>query len=83
MGPGHGSVAGRFKNYFDAGTRSGTFSLTFTATSPLSIIYSGTVSYTGGTGKFQHQRGSGTIKCTTADGGAHKSCTVTSTKMGA
>lgn len=78
-GPGHGTVAGSFKNYFDRGTRSGTFALTFAATSPTNIAYTGTVTYTGGTGRFKHLRGSGAIECTTTDGGAHKSCTVHST----
>jgi hypothetical protein len=78
-GPGHGTVTGSFKNYFDLGTRSGTFALTFAATSPTNITYTGTVTYTGGTGAFEHLKGSGTIQCTSTDGGAHKSCTVTST----
>ena len=29
-----------------------------------------------GTGAFSHIRGTGTIACTTTDGGAHKTCTV-------
>lgn len=81
-GPGHGTITGRFKNYFDRGTRSGTFELTFAATSPTNIAYTGTVTYTGGTGKFKHLRGSGTIQCATTDGGAHKACAVNSTITG-
>jgi len=82
-GPGHGTIAASFKNYFDRGTRSGTAALTYAATSPMNITYTGSVTYTGGTGKFKHLRGSGTIQCTSTDGGAHKSCTVTSTLAGA
>lgn len=81
-GPGHGTIAARFKNYFDRGTRSGTATLTFAATSPTNITYTGTVTFTGGTGRFKHLAGSGTIQCTSTDGGAHKSCTVTSTLAG-
>lgn len=49
------------------------------ATGATNITYSGTVTYTGGTGKFEDLTGSGTIQCTTTDAGAHKSCTVNST----
>ena len=81
-GPGRGSVAVRFKNYYNLGTTRGTVALTFTATSPTNISYSGTVKYTGGTGAFRRVRGKGTIACTTTDGGAHKTCTVKSTLTG-
>jgi len=77
--PGHGTVAVHFKNFFDRGTRSGTAALTFAATSPTNITYTGTVTFTGGTGKFKHLRGSGTIQCTSTDAGAHKTCTVNAT----
>ncbi len=80
--PGHGTIAGKFKNYFDRGTTKGTFALSFAATSPMNLAYTGTVTYTGGTGKFKHVKGSGTIQCTTSDGGAHKACTVTSVLTG-
>lgn len=82
-GPGHGTIAANFKNYFDRGTRSGTAALTFAAASPMNITYTGTVTFTGGTGKFKHLLGSGTIQCTSTDAGAHKSCTVASTLAGA
>ncbi len=81
-GPGQGSIAARFKNYYNLGTTSGRAALTFAATSPMNITYKGTVTYTGGTGKFRRVRGSGTIECTTTDGGAHKSCTVKSRLTG-
>jgi hypothetical protein len=75
-GPGHGTLAVRFKNYFDRGTRSGTAAMTFAATSPTNIAYTGDVTITGGTGAFKHLTASEKIQCTTTDGGAHKSCTV-------
>ncbi len=81
-GPGTGTVSAQFTNTYHRGTASGTATMTFTATSPTDITYSGTVTYTGGTRKFKHVQGGGTIACTSSDGGAHKSCTVTSTLTG-
>jgi hypothetical protein len=80
--PGHGTIAGKFKNYYNRGTAHGTFALTFAASSPGQIAYTGTVTYTGGSGRFKHVKGAGTIECTSADGGAHKSCTVNSRLTG-
>jgi hypothetical protein len=40
------------------------------------------VTYTGGTGAFTHVKGTGTVACTTTDGGAHKSCVVDSKLTG-
>jgi hypothetical protein len=77
-----GAANGTFKNYYNHGTASGTFELTITASSPTNLTYTGTVSYTGGTGKFKRVQGGGTIECTTTDGGAHKSCVVDSTLTG-
>ena len=79
---GQGTVTGTFKNYYDRGTASGTVALTFAASSPTDITYTGTVTYTGGTAKFKHVRGGGTVQCTTTDGGAHKACTVHSALTG-
>ena len=81
-GPGQGTIAARFKNYYNLGTASGRATMTFAATSPTNITYTGTVTYTGGTGRFRRIKGSGTIQCTTTDGGAHKSCTVKSRLTG-
>ena len=81
-GPGQGTIAARFKNYYNLGTVRGRAEMTFAATSPMNITYQGTLTYTGGTGKFRRVRGSGTIECTTTDGGAHKSCTVKSKLTG-
>jgi hypothetical protein len=80
--PGHGTIASRFKNYYDRGTTKGTAALTFAATSPTNITYTGTVTFTGGTGAFRRIKGKGTIQCTTTDGGAHKACTVNSKVTG-
>ena len=81
-GPGQGSIAATFKNYYNLGTARGRAQMTFAATSPANITYKGTVTYTGGTGKFRRARGSGTIECTSTDGGAHKSCSVNSRLTG-
>ena len=81
-GPGQGTVAGTFKNAYDRGTARGTVAMTFTATSPADITYTGTLKYTRGTGAFRRLKGTGTITCTTTDGGAHKACTVRSTLTG-
>lgn len=76
--PANGTIAVTFKNYYDRGTLSGKIAGTFTATSDTEIVYAGTVTFTGGTGKFKRVRGSGTIRCTTSDRGVHKACKVTS-----
>jgi hypothetical protein len=81
-GMGTGTIAATFTNAYHRGTTSGTAQLTFAATSPTNITYSGTVTYTGGTRKFKHVAGGGTIECTSTDGGAHKACTVNSTLTG-
>lgn len=81
-GPGTGTVAARFKNFYDRGTMRGTAAMTFAATAPGAITYTGTLTYTGGTGKFKHVRGTGTIRCTTTDSGARKSCSVASRLTG-
>lgn len=80
--PTSGNIAGRFKNYYNTGTLRGTVAMTFSATSPANVTYTGTVTYTNGTGAFSDVKGSGTITCTTTDGGAHKSCVVDSKLTG-
>jgi hypothetical protein len=80
--PGQGTIAVDFKNYYDRGTTSGSVVGTFSATSPTDIRYEGTVTYTGGTGKFRRIQGGGTIRCTSSDGGSHKSCRVDSKLTG-
>lgn len=80
--PGQGTIAATFKNAYNLGTVRGTAAMTFAATSPGNIAYAGTVRYTRGTGAYRKVRGTGTITCTTSDGGVHKSCTVTSKVTG-
>jgi len=77
-----GSATATFKNFYNRGTTRGTVALTITPSSTTNITYTGTVTYTGGTGKFKRLKGGGTIQCTTTDGGAHKSCTVNSKLTG-
>lgn len=77
-----GAATVTFKNFYNRGTTRGTVALTITPSSPTNITYTGTITYTGGTGKFKRLKGGGTIQCTTTDGGAHKSCTVNSTLTG-
>lgn len=77
--PTSGAVTAKFKNYFDTGTTNGTSKLTYAASAPGKVAYTGTVKYTGGTGAFKGAKGSGTIDCTSADAGLHKSCTVKTT----
>lgn len=77
-----GAAEGRFVNYYDRGTTRGTFRLAIVASSPTSLTYRGTVTYSAGTGKFKHIKGVGTIVCTSSDAGARKLCTVTTTLTG-
>jgi hypothetical protein len=77
-----GAATGTFKNYFSRGTTRGTVALTIIPTNPTNLTYTGTVTYTGGTGRFRHVAGGGTIQCTTTDAGAHKSCDVHTTLTG-
>ena len=60
-GPGQGTIVARFKNYYNLGTTRGRGTVTFTASSPTNITYTGTVRDTSGTGRFRHVKGSGTI----------------------
>ncbi len=77
-----GAANGNFKNYYNRGTTRGTFELTIVASGPMNFTYTGTVTYTGATGKFKRVKGGGTIVCTTTDGGLHKLCTVNTTVAG-
>jgi hypothetical protein len=72
-----GSVTGAVTDYFDKGTARGTFDLTYTATSPTALTYTGTFKITGGTGAFRKVRGTGALACSSADGGVHTTCTST------
>jgi len=83
-GPGvAGSATGTFKNYFNRGTTRGTVAVTVVANGgPMNLTFTGTVKYTGGTGRFKHVKGDGTIVCTSTDGGLHKSCKINTTLTG-
>ena len=61
-----GSFTGPFKMYFDRGSVSGTYTMSFVTTlSPTfqitNVDYEGTLTVTAGTGKNKHVRGTGTI----------------------
>jgi len=78
-----GAASGHFKNYFNHGTTRGTVVTSVVANGgPANLTFTGTVTYTGGTGKFRRVKGGGTIVCTSTDGGAHKSCTINTTLTG-
>ena len=73
-----GVFEGPFKMFFDTGTIKGTFKISFVTTlgppvapSPLptiaGVVYTGTVSVTGGTGAWRRIRGSGTVTGTSPD----------------
>jgi len=66
---------GRYTNWFDDGTVSGTFRLTGQYTSPTGATFKGTVTAAGGTGAFTSAKGTGTLTCRTANAGATFSCT--------
>ncbi len=80
--PTAGVTDGTFKNHYNRGTTKGTFQMNFAASSPTQITYTGTVRVRRGTGAFRRVRGAGTITCTTTDGGAHKTCNVSTTLRG-
>jgi hypothetical protein len=62
-----GMVSGPFKQFFDTGTISGTFKLTFTVSSPTSASYSGTARISRGTGGYEDVMGSAKIACNSQD----------------
>jgi hypothetical protein len=66
---------GAYKNWYDAGTTHGTFSLRGQYTSPTAATFKGTFTVTGGTGAFRATKGTGTLTCRTANAGATSTCT--------
>jgi len=66
---------GSYKNWFDAGTVYGSFSLRGRYTSPAAATFRGTFTITGGTGAFRGAKAEGTLTCSTANGGATSTCT--------
>ena len=66
---------GAYKNWFDAGTTQGTFSLSGQFTSPAAATFEGTFTVTGGTGAFKATKGTGTLTCSTTNADATSTCT--------
>ena len=69
-----GSVTGPYKEYFDTGTISGTYTLSITVTGKTSVTFKGTGTVKGGTGAFSHAAGSTAFNCSSTDG-VHTNCT--------
>jgi hypothetical protein len=69
-------VTGPFKQFFDAGTIHGTVKFTAGATSDGGVTYNGAAKISGGSGAYDDVRGSARLKCRSADGGTHTTCTV-------
>jgi hypothetical protein len=70
-----GTATGRFQQFFDTGRIQGTFTWTFNADATGVVTSSGSVRISGGTDTYQHVRGSGTVACSSQDGGRHTTCT--------
>ncbi len=66
--PTAGSVTGTFKQYYDRGTVSGTFSVAPTG----AVTYAGNGTLDSGTGAYRGARGTITrLSCSSPDGGTH------------
>jgi hypothetical protein len=74
-----GKVRGRFVQYFETGTIRGTFKLTFQATSATTLTFTGTATVTGGTGAYDHARGSAKVTCDSREGITYNDCTAITT----
>ena len=61
---------GSYKNWFDAGTVHGTFSLRGQFTSPTAARFKGTFTITGGTAAFKGTKAQGTLTCSSTNAGA-------------
>ena len=73
-----GSVAGRFKQYFDKGTVRGTFALTFGPDATGAVKFTGTARIASGTGAYARTRGTAAIACEPRDPATHlMQCTET------
>lgn len=71
-------VSGSFKNFFNAGTNSGTLKLSGSV-GPGALKVKGSVTVTGGTGAYKHIKGSGPVSCTTTNAGKTFDCIVKGT----
>lgn len=79
--PGVITSTGTFTNYGARGTTYGSSSLRG-GVSGTKITLRGTLKVLGGTGAYSHVRGTGSIKCTTADAGKTYSCKVSAALTG-
>ena len=66
---------GSFKNWFDAGTVQGTYSLRGQYTSPTAATFNGTFTITTGTGAYKGTKATGALTCSTTNAGATSTCT--------
>lgn len=73
-----GSVAGRYKQFFDKGTIRGTFALTFGPDAAGNVEFTGTAKIAAGTGAYARTRGTAAIACEPRDPATHiMQCTET------
>ena len=66
---------GTYKNWFDAGTLYGTYSLRGQYTSATAATFKGTFTISGGTGAYQGAKATGLLTCGTTNAGATSTCT--------
>jgi hypothetical protein len=63
-----GHFTGPVKQFFDKGTISGTFTISYvTDPTTLAVSYDGTIDITKGTGRYRHVKGTGTLKGASPD----------------
>jgi len=72
---------GTYTNWYATGTTHGTYSLIGQHTSATAATSKGTVTDTGGTGAFQGIKETGTLTCSTTNGGATTTCTTVFPKV--
>jgi len=73
---GAATIKGPYKNWFDTGTLSGTYSLGGQYTSATAATFKGTFTITGGTGAFNGTKKiTGTLTCSTTNADATSTCT--------
>jgi hypothetical protein len=74
--PGVVTSSGKIKDFFDRGTIHGTFSITGHFTGAGVATFSGPAKIVGGTDAYKKVKGSGTLSCSTSDGGTTSTCTL-------
>jgi hypothetical protein len=63
-----GHFTGPVKQFFDKGTVSGTFTISYvTDPTTLAVTYDGTIELTSGTGRYKHVKGTGTLQGASPD----------------